>query len=264
MSNLKSLFETAHAVDDAPSMDEVFSESLPVEPGEHPGMAFLIPPLCDVFFEKTAYVWMRLVSSGVSSMFEPEFFSTDFMGGEPEWFDEYRDGLGYMLIRHGEDGGLVFALENGLAPGQPFLVECDIPRYSYDYWTGEADADYDFEIVRKMPAPNPAASFERTIDRALRGRAWAKDKLERLIKAQRNSPKHMFIRAYHYNGYFNPPSAYRFRLESSLRWPTMHNNSSLVYAEAETYDAALALLAKKAFDELDLDEGFVRSLTMKW
>jgi len=162
------------------------------EPEENPGPPPLpvnmlhpmaIPPLCDAFAEKSIYIWFRLVYDGTSDL-DPEECGTDEIGGAPQWWvdedDHSLDTIFSPTWTHTTHDGhefpdkwLRWALEEGIAPGQPFLVCIKEPRYTRDYY-GEYDVEYDVDIVRVMP---------RTPTQALR--AWSRvlEKIHRYYDA---------------------------------------------------------------------------------
>jgi len=68
----------------------------------------------------------------------------------PGWLDYEMGeiGIDYMLdigVDHER-----WALREGVAPGQPFLIRIEPPRYYQDYW-GECDVEYEWELLDKKP-----------------------------------------------------------------------------------------------------------------
>lgn len=116
------------------------------------GLAFWVPPCTDVFIGRTAYVWYRLLPGGLHGSLEGERFSNDTLGEAPAWLEEYDDVWYELASGYNHNAAALFALENGLSPGQPFLLQLGEPRWyksSYEY--DEYDVEYDVEIVRALP-----------------------------------------------------------------------------------------------------------------
>lgn len=163
------------------------------------GLGFWVPPCTDVFIGNTAYVWYRLLQFTGDCDLDIEPYDGPRIGEPQTWFEEYEDtsNFWYSMRRgHGEWGGFNFALENAIAPGQPFLMQFGPPHWHRcNYGYDEYDVDYDFEIVRKLPRHRVLAerSFSRAI--ALKKRhdeRRARDR-EQLRVLQRTDISEMFI-----------------------------------------------------------------------
>lgn len=105
----------------------------------------LIPPFCDIYTREAIYVWVRLVDNGHDLAFEE--CGNDSLGRVPEWargdFD-VKDVTGMYR-------GLVdWGLQEGLAPGQPFVLEVHATQGSTDYY-GEYDSWNDWGVVHRLP-----------------------------------------------------------------------------------------------------------------
>jgi len=152
-------------------------EEEPREPEETVNVGDVNPswmtPLEDFTIGTTAYRWYRLVPAWLDVEFEP---CGDEGAIDPNWVSDmdmsYRDILG-----HSHNFSLVkWALEQGLSPGQPFLVCFEKPTWHKSGgWDGpeEWDADCNWEIVRVMPRkPRTAAdAWDRAIQRIRRWEA---------------------------------------------------------------------------------------------
>lgn len=90
---------------------------------------------------------------------EPEFKPPSYV---PEWFfyEMGQEGLpgiidpsNYSWPNHDLDPWAVFALCNGIAPFQPFLLRIPMPHYSRTYgdWGYEYDVEYDHEVIAVQP-----------------------------------------------------------------------------------------------------------------
>ena len=119
----------------------------------------------NVYSTVGCYVWLQLVRDGIDLAIEPYLGADDF-GAVPEWFD-------YEIGQSGWDGVISpefvswraddapsdfagtwnnWALEHGVCPGQPFLVELKPPHYSKCGWEYEEwDVEYYWDIVRRAP-----------------------------------------------------------------------------------------------------------------
>lgn len=137
-----------------------------------------LPPLCDAYTEKEVYLWHKLTYDGRGDL-DPQTCGEDSLGGRPEWFLQEDDtSLDTILSPEGtyanygghefRDQWIRWALQEGLAPGQPFLVRIGQPHYSKDYY-GECDVEWDVEVVRAMPrTPKQAVRAWDAILRSVR------------------------------------------------------------------------------------------------
>lgn len=101
------------------------------------------------------HVWLRFV-------FDPEwggmklerYPEAQYRDNEPAWMEEEELTSLLGVEWHQE---VRWMLEEGIAPGQPFLVRIQMPYYSVDYW-GEGDVDYrDIKILWRRPLPRACA-----------------------------------------------------------------------------------------------------------
>ena len=188
-----------------------------------------LPPLCDAYTEDgTIYLWHKLVLA--ADDLEPERCGTVDMGRPPEWMAHEDDlslyylmGPPHLSVTHDRhsfiETWIRWALEEGLAPGQPFLVRISQPHYSRSY-EGEYDVDWDVDIVRVMPrTPQQALrAWDRTLKLVVSYRnAWIK-RWDRLKRLQIEDTDALCIQTDHYfpsrYGYdeMTPPSGLRVTL----------------------------------------------------
>lgn len=140
-----------------------------------------LPPLCNAGTEDAVYIWYKLVYGGGNDL-EPQECGDVQWGGMPNWWDQTEDksldsilGPPWTLTKYGShdftDQWIRWALENGIAPGQPFLICIGMPQwyrcsYEYDEW----DCDQDAQLVRALPRTPAQAlrAWSRTLDRVRR------------------------------------------------------------------------------------------------
>lgn len=145
------------------------------------------PDLVDVFMPESACIlWLRLEFAEWD--LRPKRYEGASVGDVPDWLEYEIDGNGLesiwsdpsrVCVENNSDhpfniAWINWALENGIAPGQPFSIVVPPPVYSTSY-EGETDVDWDSYLGRVVPWSE---------DRVLR--AWTKVlfRLERLFKAQ--------------------------------------------------------------------------------
>jgi hypothetical protein len=124
-----------------------------------------IPPLCNVYTKESVYVWYRFIEDAIDV--EPDSCEQDSIGRMPLWMADNEDfDIDIILNTSFRDmRWATWAIEHGLAPGQPFLLRIDSPDYSSDYWSGEVDVKWNYAVLRAMPCkPERAArSWERVV-----------------------------------------------------------------------------------------------------
>jgi hypothetical protein len=172
-----------------------------------------------------------------------------------------------------------WALENGIAPWQPFLIRFGEPEYTGGgyYEPREVDVTYDTELVRVMPW-KPESVVKRW-ERAIRDRdafiIWKNKRDAEFAKNQRTMTDHMFLRTdvYFARGQrawdeMEMPAGTRCLLYSD--WsdrPGCKGLGVLMIGESESGDHAEAMdnLVKAAAKELPhLTEEFIRGLQRGW
>ncbi len=120
-----------------------------------------------------SHVWLKIVFDGGM---EDNPALLDSWPENADWLDWEMEcaGLEALINRSHDEPWWQWAIRNGIAPGQEFIVRVERPTYERDYY-GESDVDYgDWEIVGREPM---------TDDRA--GRlwfAWIKDLDNRKIE----------------------------------------------------------------------------------
>lgn len=174
---------------------------------ELPVVPALVPPLRDVFFSDGVLVWMRFrVGDWLGVDLGIERCATSSAGDEPEWLrDEESNGgwdviLGKPLTPR---PWMTFALQHGIAPGQPFLLWLERPKYyrcSYEY--DEYDCDYQWDIVRVMPrtAEQSAAAWASAIARDALAEARNRRRAEAERQRRETDVDAMYLRGFNYGG----------------------------------------------------------------
>lgn len=181
---------------------------------------FWIPPCCDIYTEDgMMYVWYRLVLCGGD--LSPESCSLDSRGRIPKWSESGDMDLEEILgvEWHLGERWLRWALEQGVAPGQPFLVRIAEPRYyrcSYEY--DEWDCEWDAEVVRVMPRrPDQSLrAWTRALQEAQRYRVFRDEQARKLMHRRITNHRAFVIQTDHYyaHGYYDeiPPDGIIVRL----------------------------------------------------
>lgn len=175
--------------------------------------------LVDVFTPLGARVWYRLRAEGPWDL-SPEECSVVVYGSCPGWYnqeDELADQIG---LEHGsntyEVGGYAYhypwrgwAIEQGIAPGQPFLLAIDKPNFHRSY-EGEYDVDWFIEVVDVVywSPQRVLQSWEHDFRRLARAQYLAfEDRQLELKQLERNTAA-MYIqhRYYGYGAYSFEPA----------------------------------------------------------
>lgn len=136
-----------------------------------------LPPLKGFNLDDTVFRWFRLkfqhnnVTPCLIKSCVPEI--------EPKWVSE-EESLNEVLENgmYEEYSWLTWGLQNGISPGQPFLIGFLKPIWhqtSYEY--AEWEADCYWELIRVLP--NKPSSAWRSWDRVLRQRAALQEKRKR-------------------------------------------------------------------------------------
>lgn len=138
--------------------------------GQEVFVKYLVPPMVDVYLPDQIYLWVKFRVDCID--LEPESCAVESMGRLEPIFEYEMDnggveGLLYYLAPHGDRRWMKWALEHGIAPGQPFLIWVGKPHH-YSTWTDcgtEYDTDIDVGVVRVLPnTPRRAArSWERAL-----------------------------------------------------------------------------------------------------
>lgn len=124
----------------------------------------------NVFSQPVCYIWLRVEreDGGLDLTVEP--YLGDTFGTEPEWYYYEESNSSWSDIigagSHGSwkkddfiGGWNTWAMQEGLCPGQEFLVQFKPPRWYRCSWEYiEYDVEYDFDIVMRAPrSPKQAA-----------------------------------------------------------------------------------------------------------
>jgi hypothetical protein len=119
-----------------------------------------VEDMMDVFLpEDDAYIWLKLVR-GYDGDLELQRCDEDWMG--EDWLSHQDDDVssilssGWTIVKI---GGIEFqrewtywALEMAVAPGQPFLVRIQQPKWTQSGWESpEWDCDWYWDLIRVMP-----------------------------------------------------------------------------------------------------------------
>ncbi len=117
-------------------------------------------------------VWLKVAPSEDLAFVEDE--SPFDVGERPDWLDEeigncgWSDFLGADWVGHWPDANLHWLLTEGIAPGQPFLVEMSRPHYTKSggyYEPEEWDVEYDANVMQidKWPAARTLKAWTRAV-----------------------------------------------------------------------------------------------------
>ncbi len=199
--------------------------------------------LVDIISDEEVRTWERLSYDG-------QTLGTAWCEGSnretwPEWAREV-DVDTALGIPFGRDSWLRWALQNGVAPGQPFLVRMDRPVGHYDAYNHEYDEDYSGELVEVRPIPLRLAlkrweHFLRKLEAEDAMEAAARASFRKLV--ERDTGR-MYVRQFlydsnHSHGNWGLPTGIGFKLETSHNPPY-----TLVEARSDSGDR------KKAMEEL--------------
>lgn len=167
-----------------------------------------------------------------------------------------------------------WALENGIAPGQPFCVRFGKPEWSApSYWDNESDVTYDTEVVRVLPM-DPVLVAERWRMCLLKTREERDLIIERKEDwklRHRQTMRGLYLRSdwYGYSDEMSPPPGVRFTLFSKLEDGQQQWNQMMIAsgedpkgdrlaARDRLFEAATKVypeLTREAFDALKMDRG---------
>lgn len=150
----------------------------------------------DEFYESECYVWCSIVAEdGEWELVEDgEAFSHE----APTWYveDIGEAELSYLLTKtHSTIGLMSWALKEGIAPSQRFLVYVSKPRWyrsSYEY--NEWDYDCEVEVLRREPSLLTVRDFEKEIDEVFCLVQARERQIEDNRKAQWDKRDRLFLR----------------------------------------------------------------------
>jgi hypothetical protein len=186
------------------------------------------PHYTDVLLPTAVRVWYRLHADGCKDL-HPVLCAHDVIGTAPEWWEEDLE-LAVSPGRwsyHTEVGGFAvhqnwirWALRNGIAPGQAFLVHIPEP-----VCTGEGDdydEDWSYELLEIAPASRSAARrrWEGFLRKQQMYRALATQSYHRAKKLIHKDTGSMYVRHTNYSSsseYYGVPRGVQLRLCSTRR-----------------------------------------------
>jgi hypothetical protein len=115
-----------------------------------------LPTFHDLNLEDRVYRWMRLSRRSYNGpALELKLCGKKRIGRAPKWWDEedepyYQEILGAIHSNSPKDQlgttWLVWELKNGVAPGEPFLVQINQPTY----WCEESEPEWHGGIVKRL------------------------------------------------------------------------------------------------------------------
>lgn len=249
-------------------------------------------PLTNLYAPKFVRIWLALEGDRFEDVGEFEH------GELPEWYGTDAMELGWdgILQTYGRSSqsefphDLLFLLDNGLAPDQPFLVHLETPHWyksSYEY--NEWDCEWTWDIIDRVRL-KPEVSAKRWEEVIKGEQVWREAKAERearhrfLTRSQRDA---MFITMFWYFGNgqsiyddMEMPRALRLSLCSSVPWDPKqleswnpkrpdqyrHCSATLVSGEDDggDHEKAMNALVKNAMTALPgLEEQFIRKLPIQ-
>jgi hypothetical protein len=162
------------------------------------------PFLVDFFSKEVVRVWLMLDPQNDLSM---EECGDDEIGTRPEWLQYALSNMSWSDMLDARLYGehkLRWMVENGIAPGQPFLVEMPHPHYSKS-WTDcgyEYDTEYSPDIIRILPMkPSRVAdALEREQNYLAKSRVWKAEHDAKQEFLVRTDVKAMFVETQVYFG----------------------------------------------------------------
>ena len=235
----------------------------------------MIPDLCNVFLEDVAFVWLQMEFDYRGDL-KPRSIAENVVGTPPGWLEEYTEFGTYDLFGQLTGGmmtrgplsfylsGAYWAMTQGLAPKQPFLVQLKKPHHYRCSWEYEEyDVEFESILVRALPVePREAA---RRWDRFLkRTRAYQRLALRDHQKKMRrmvNDVKamHVGVCFFHRFDYdeMSPPDQCRVTLHS-------RHGGMLGSVEGEDWEQALQQLAVDVEQKHNISKNVVLKLPVRW
>jgi hypothetical protein len=245
--------------------------------------------LTDFFSEQLVRVWLVLDADNDLSV---EAAGEDEIGERPEWLTCELANLGWADIADIEhftytskdvdgnewnEGQMLWALQNGIAPGQAFLVEMDHPNYTkdynYEYGTYEYDVEFSSAVIRveKWTEKQVLNAWEQELKGMLEYRVAEVARRKRLQAKRRTDVKSMYLCSDIYftsrYGYdeMSVPDGVRYRLctDAVLRKDDYKHAAELAWGEDPkgNWESALTALVENAKKTLPhLTEKQIRAL----
>lgn|GEM_PF-2030001 len=129
-----------------------------------------VKPLVNEYYSEGCYLWVVLEQTDADLEVEDAAF--DQATDPPPWVEYMLSDVGLEDIVgcgrgsfRGWGGVLEWSMENGIAPGQPFLIFCSRP-WTTKTWTDygwEYDVDFEAWIVRRLPTEMGVRQYERVV-----------------------------------------------------------------------------------------------------
>lgn len=250
-------------------------------------LALQIDGPTNVYSTVGCYVWLQLVRDGVDLTVEPYFGADDF-GTVPDWFDYEIGQIGWDGVispdykswrADGPPSDFIgtwnnWAIEQGLCPGQRFLVEMKHPRYyrcgGYEY-PEEIDVEYYWDIVMREPRSlrQTVRAWEQWQKKCADNRRALQRAADRLRYRRETTVREMFIQydsfwTHHYDE-MSYPDGVVVRLCSGIgHWGVLAEGRSDRKGDEERTDARerawAALLADVRERLPHLDPNVIRKL----
>jgi hypothetical protein len=229
--------------------------------------------LVDLYNAEGVRVWLRLDDDCRGDL-DIRRIRGPHLGTPPEWFTEECSESRLESVIHPQwrpDGGTwaTWALEHGLCPGQPFLVEIDAPRlyrcsYEYDEW----DVEWTWDLLDVVPR-SPERAARIWADFYVRRReileAQRQDAADRRLKSETDRAA-MFISTgvYWHSRYYDecsPPDGEIVRLLSKHGALHIEGRAHGERAQERAWDD----LVRRAVLRLPhLTPQFIRELPRRW
>lgn len=208
-----------------------------------------------------------------------ESAADDSLGEPPEWMQYELENIGWSYILdvgHGDAGALRWCLLEGIAPGQPFLVELPHPDYytSQTEYGVEHDVDFSPEIIDRVfwPMTRAAKAIERELKTQGDDRRAKAEREEKLRFLQRIDVDAMRVCCTVYFGNHQStyddmcmPSGIRYTLETtaSLEKKRGWTTGTLASGDDDNggHDVAMKRLVEDALQKLPgLDEERIKKM----
>lgn len=190
------------------------------------------------FFPDEVRLWVRLRPDETSEDLEPRVRITHTIGTPPSWYTEnmYEDWGQYDFIEdcmhldrtYREESGFgwsftstvtEWALRNGVAPGQHFLLWMREPQYQQDYW-GEVDEWQEGGVleVETWGAERIQRAWKGWLRQRETARKRARLQMKALNERRERDISAMYITSYHWSSHWSShcwePSMVRWMLRS--------------------------------------------------
>lgn len=243
----------------------------------------VIPDLVNVYFtDGDAYVWFAMQDDGGGGLCLEEEEDVDDVGELCPILEMEKDQSSWedMMVDMpwGRDGSIVWAIENGLAPGQPFLMRFGEPEYTGGGYYEPYDVEYDSELIRVIPweTERAAAAWEEFLKSRKEWFEYRDKRNAEVAEARRTQVDKMYVTT---DVYFAPgqhswdememPRGIRYHIGSSYRPEDGWGGGFTCLASGESNEgdhrAAMDALVKAAAEKLPhLSEETIRNLPRRY